>query len=91
VSLQVLTVEGPLVGMAAAYYALPAGQTAVQLTAQLSAPPLLPVSAAVSLEQRTAAGVPQVSAENSEGDTNSMLLREQLEAGQGTGTVEGTT
>lgn len=66
-SRQVLTVRGPLVGMAAAYYALPTGQTGVQLTAQLSAPPLLPVSAVVSLEQRTAAGVPQVSAEKFRG------------------------
>lgn len=57
-----LTVEGPLVGMSAAYYALPDGQTAVELTAELSTAPLGPVSAVMSVEQRAASGVSPVSA-----------------------------
>lgn len=48
-------------GMSMAHYRVASGQTRVQLSAALDLPPPLPVTAEVSLEQRTAAGVSQVS------------------------------
>lgn len=49
-----------MVGMAAPYYRVAAGQATVQLLAQLDQPPLNSVTAVVSVELRTADGVSEV-------------------------------
>ena len=49
-----------MVGMAAPYFRVAAGQVAVQLSAQLDQPPPNAVTAVVSVEQRIADGVSEV-------------------------------
>lgn len=49
-----------MVGMAAPYYRVAAGQVTVQLSARLDQPPPNAVTAIVSVEQRTTDGVSQV-------------------------------
>jgi hypothetical protein len=69
-------VEGPMVGMAAAYSRVAAGQAAAQLQARLDQPPANAVTAIVSVEQRIAAGVAQVGCSNSCGCATALKLDE---------------